>query len=68
MIGAAQREQEVHVLHQQRQGAFVCLLIARFWSAVLSAVCPQRSQIQVNLKKGTITVPPGEPEAVQHIR
>ena len=32
------------------------------------AVCPQRSQIQVNLKKGTITVPPGEPEAVQHIR
>ena len=22
----------------------------------------------MNLKKGTITVPPGEPEAVQHIR
>ena len=28
----------------------------------------QTSKIQVNLKKGTITVPPGEPEAVQHIR
>ena len=23
--------------------------------------------VQVNLKKGTITVPPGEPEVVQHI-
>ena len=42
-------------------------LVAIFWS-MLSAVCPQRSLIQVNLKKGTITVPPGEPEAVQHIR
>ena len=28
----------------------------------------QTQKIQVNLKKGTITVPPGEPEAVQHIR
>ena len=28
----------------------------------------QTPKIQVNLKKGTITVPPGEPEAVQHIR
>ena len=28
----------------------------------------QTPKTQVNLKKGTITVPPGEPEAVQHIR
>ena len=29
---------------------------------------PMNLTMQVNLKKGTITVPPGEPEAVQHIR
>ena len=30
-------------------------------------LCSPDCSIQVNLKKGTITVPPDEPEVVQHI-
>ena len=44
-----------------------CVGCCRVYCNNVLYTCTDPLIVQVNLKKGTITVPPGEPEVVQHI-